>query len=335
MYNNYKHKYYKYKKKYLKIKTNLSEHSLNTEEEFPDVEIDDEFIQEDIIITPNDTEEEDIYPITIPDEDSDKLLNSINENDKQYNIKEIGVFQLALGTLMPLYETLESDFIKFANEVNKKKILLINSLDDFDNFTYKYGAVDRYTIQNKVYGTQELLYIRWDKVENEYKGIYIDEGLQEDRYIDAIYNNKIYSSWWQRELPYKQVLIFVPPDFEEFQGKSIEFPFKGKIFPRYEFPDNNYVNIFEKPNIEKYLYIQTFRDFDTFTNKFGYLSDEEGKTIINIYWNDVKNNYKGFYLDQNSEIYPKRFIKAFFGDKKYASWWSHNKLKKGIIYSFI
>lgn len=84
-----------------------------------------------------------------------------------------------------------------AKRKQKDKILYIRTIDDFDNFTNKYGSM----------GTKDkrpcYIYINWDKVANNFKGFYLDvknENLHMMRFDKAILRNKFrLKSWWSYE----------------------------------------------------------------------------------------------------------------------------------------
>ena len=80
-----------------------------------------------------------------------------------------------------------TSYIRYAEGTDENKILLIDNIDAFDEFTNKYGYV--------VAGVIE---IDWMKVRKDYKGIYIDKdiGIKPARYATAFFKGKRYKSWW-------------------------------------------------------------------------------------------------------------------------------------------
>ena len=74
---------------------------------------------------------------------------------------------------------------------NADKILVIDDVDSFDEFTNKYG----YMRTNGI----DKISIKWKMVAKDYKGIYIDKDttIHPNRYLLAFYKGKKYGSWWK------------------------------------------------------------------------------------------------------------------------------------------
>lgn len=70
-----------------------------------------------------------------------------------------------------------------------------------------------------------------------------------------------------------------------------------------------------KPNKDKILFIGSIENFDTFTNKYGYVYDG----CIGIKWSEVARDYKGFGLD--TDLTDNRFLMAVYQSNTYTSWW--------------
>lgn len=101
------------------------------------------------------------------------------------------------------------------NDINKDKIvnrtaksgkdliLYLQNVDDFDDFTDKYGIVEN----NK-------LFIRWSDVAFDYKGFGLDGNtnneLYKKRYVKSEFEHNIYPSWWKNE-------------FDEEENNLVEF----------------------------------------------------------------------------------------------------------------
>jgi len=241
---------------------------------------------------------------------------------------------LARANQQEKYKLEDGDFVKIGDEPAKSKILIINNIDDFDDFTYKYGALAKYTDVDKEYGDEAVLYIKWNQVAEKYKGFYVDVGISAERQEQAFYKGKGHKSWWGREYPFENVIIFEPWDFTLFVGVKIDSPFKGEIYGQNDFTEQDYTDIFtdhKDKKEKKIVKLDSFKSFDTFTNKYGYLENDKN---LSINWNNIADKYKGFYIDPNSEIYPKRYISAHFKDNKYKSWWISNDIKSGYVYLF-
>lgn len=342
-------KYYKYKNKYLNLKKKLSDMSYIANLEDPDPYYleernnnnDDYLPSYDIpqfpfnlptdtdIITEDQQETIDIY------EHSDTVGNvqesDENPDNEEYaeiivpdGIVDVGIYGLARGQSEKLYNV--TNFINYSQEPDPKKILKIDNIDDFDDFTYKYGAISE----------DDTLYIHWDKVAKDYKGLYLDEGIRADRQDDAYFNNKYYPSWWNTEFNF-EVLIFVKEDFNLLIGKNVNNPVKSKIYNENDFTPQMYIDYNEstKSQPDKIIRLSSYNSFDDFTNKYGLLKlDNNNESYIDINWDAVKADYRGIYIDKDAEIYPDRYKIAFFDGKKYKSWWKLSNMKQ-LVYIFL
>ena len=79
-------------------------------------------------------------------------------------------------------------------------------------------------------------------------------------------------------------------------------------------------------------------DFDKFTNEYGFLREEEvGKNEVNsaidIEWDRVAADYRGFYIDKDMNLEERDKI-AFLKGLKHNSWMDMTGIKKGLIYIF-
>lgn len=92
---------------------------------------------------------------------------------------------------------------------NINKILVIDSIDQFDIFTNKYGSLKVYTSGHSDYKNGQI-FINWNKVSNDYKGFYLDYNneLKMRRYTKAPFGSSLYNSWWQYEYRYYDAIIF-------------------------------------------------------------------------------------------------------------------------------
>ena len=168
-----------------------------------------------------------------------------------------------------------------------------------------------------------------------YKGIFLGEGIVNDRKSNAYYNGELYESWWMNEYKTgpKKVFIFQKPLYVRYQGKKINKPFKGRTFQENDFTENDYTEWSDGVNNTKILKIDNVQTFDKFTNKYGYILKNNK---IGIIWKKVNNDWKGFYFDKDSftDFYLHRFKKAFYNGKKYDSWWSNEDIYIGFVYVF-
>jgi len=308
---NYKYLYHKYKYKYLKLKGgSQSEPTLYDDVRNKDIE---DIEKEEIV----DILEEDITLESISDARTDETEST-----------EVGTVRKTLGKSAKSYNIEQDQFISLSDNPDKSKILSIDTLDDFDEFTDKYGSVT----------DNNLIYIKWDNVANKYNGIYVNSGLSDERYSTAYFKGKTYKSWWESEFPYDDVLIFLPVPDQIVTGEVIKEPFKGIIFDENNFSDDQYIAKFTKsPDYvkNKILLINSYDIFDEFTNKYGNLFETQKSQTryIRINWDLAKTDYRGFYLDKDSDI-SDRYGMAFYRGDKYVSWVKVDKIQHGKVYIF-
>lgn len=87
---------------------------------------------------------------------------------------------------------------------------------------------------------------------------------------------------------------------------------------------------------DKILFIDTIKDFDIFTKKYG-LPKKVGNQFHHVFiqWDKVSENFKGFYLNgDNKELYIERHDNIMFKNKfMLKSWWSmdYDKITKNIM----
>lgn len=292
--NIYKNKYIKYKLKYLTLKGSGS--------------IDD-------------TTE---GPIDIRELD-EKYVLPIKFDGRETSIDaiDVGIYGKARAIQVSRYKFDDDDFINKLVK-NTTKILLIDHVDTFDEFTDKYGkkVTDHYIIE-------------WDKVQEDYKGIYLAPTLYDDRFS---YTKEGDISWWDYEYFYDGVLIFVEPEYERFKGVVKDYPFKSRVFSQMYFREDHYINFEDGPNRDKIVKLEDTMSFDKFTNKYGELYDKDKNDIytLKIKWNDVKGDFKGFLIDKDSyePLFIKRAYKTFYKDNKYFSWWKGEGIQSGVVYIF-
>jgi hypothetical protein len=92
---------------------------------------------------------------------------------------------------------------------NRKKVLVIETIHQFDIFTNKYGSVRMNGLFSKV-PFETPIYINWDRVSMDYKGFYLNptNELRMERYSHALLGAARLKSWWQYEYNYSDVIIF-------------------------------------------------------------------------------------------------------------------------------
>lgn len=96
----------------------------------------------------------------------------------------------------------DGEFTRELKRPDPTKILLIDNIESFDHFTNKYGQYGR---------DLETLYIKWDRVMNDYKGFYLDQtntNLFILRHQYAYYKKYRLDSWWSYEYKPYSVMIF-------------------------------------------------------------------------------------------------------------------------------
>lgn len=335
----YRHKYHKYKNKYLRLRENTY---LVTDS---DVEPDDDHIKYDIATTPEDPNPP-YYPAESTKEDTevwDTVL--LTTPEAPTIIKDIGKSiidkselntYMTRGKILKPFEVSGSEYTS-VNKPNNNKILKINTVDEFDDFTDRYGYVYKFIDSSPVYGVQELLLIRWTDVAGDYKGLYINEGLQNERFTEVFFRGRTYPSWWNTEFKITDILIFDKDNFELATFDVIKSPFSARVYDENELREKNFIDIYDKSKDkkQKILKLDDIKSFDKFTNEFGYLyTNRKNKQSIKIDWSKVSSKYKGIYIDKDSDIYEDRIKFAFFNDIKLTSWLHNTELQRGKIYVF-
>ena len=84
---------------------------------------------------------------------------------------------------------------------NKNKLLYIDTVENFDSFTNKYGFID-----DKYFA---IIYIRWDLVAKDFMGFGLNHKLFGDRFFECQFRGKEYISWWDAEYYYDDFNLFV------------------------------------------------------------------------------------------------------------------------------
>lgn len=343
----YKRKYYKYKYKYLILKGGGD---FTQPIDDPDIVDFDEETQlypienEDMVDTTVDLGE-------LEEEDNEKFaqyrnsyegFNEFLSENLQQIIVDVGTFGKARGKRYTIDDFEESDFIYLKDKSNKDKILRITSLNDFDQFTDKYGQLHAINDDNI-----NDIYIEWGKIADEYRGVYITSSVLQGRDHQIPYKNKTVNNWvntdpnWNnREYNFlDEVVLFVRERPAIFYREIIE-PFKGNVADPYAINEKEIATIDDKITYDKVLIINDVESFDKFTNKYGIVKDKFFKKydkyvkFIDIDWNKVNIDYMGFYIDKDNNFKDDRYRYAFFSDDKLRSWWKTNKINQGVVYLF-
>lgn len=214
-----------------------------------------------------------------------------------------------------------SQFIKLSRDPSKNKILRISKPDNLDLFTSQYGKVDDNT-----------LYINWIKLSKFYKGIYFKASAFNGRETDIPYKDKTMKSWINHDMYpdfIGKVVIFVHRD-TEIIGEKITKPFKGSVVSELEFDEEDFIDVKEKSDLSKIVIIDDIKSFDVFTRRYGFVKDK----FIDLKWDEIKKDYKGFYIENSKIIQGNRYKVAFLSDKRYGSWLVNNNIKLSAIYLF-
>ena len=135
-----------------------------------------------------------------------KYLNLKNKNKDKLNHNLIPIIvNYKYNTKVKSVNFNKLDDFKVTNnidEVNKNKVFIIETIDQFDKFTNKYGFNPKPTTE---------IFIRWDKVKNDFFGFGIKDisgDLYKHRFWEAYLKNKLYGSWWRLEWYEDDFVIF-------------------------------------------------------------------------------------------------------------------------------
>lgn len=168
----YQHRYNKYKSKYLKLKLqvggNVGEIDLS--------DVEKNIINVDLMEEQdhNDPSQEIPRPDLPSIEDDDIIIKPTQEISLRENTNfTIGSDEYSIRVQLEPKDIIVAD-----------NILQINSIDDFDNFTNKYGLIHK-----------DKLIINWPKVSKKYEGIYINDSLRTDRQDVLPFGSETKESW--------------------------------------------------------------------------------------------------------------------------------------------
>lgn len=324
----YKEKYYKYKNKHNKW---LQENN------FVDPDKGDGYNEDN----PESVSDDELILRDIPDEELSESLESSVNNDKQqfegFDTKsgndiitenlnqtniDVGLFAKARGKLFDYSDFNKSDFIYFNNKPNKSKILHLDNHNSFDEFTEKYGFINK----------DKNLYIKWDQVNKKYKGIYVASSVLNDREETIPYMGKTVQNWVNNDLrgQYLDKAIIFQKYRNIIREKEIQKPFHGYVVDSYAIDDELTKISDPIERDKKILLIDDVRSFDKFTGKYGFID----KSDISIKWDKVKKDYDGISIDKDNFFEKNRRHKAYFHDQLYDSWWEKSNIVAGLAYLF-
>lgn len=346
----YRHKYHKYKYKYIQMQRQLEgklhardDPNIRDGEDMdnPPIMSDDELermnevydrtdekITERInkfILNKKDAEFEG-YDMDIPTSTTNDL---ILDNNLQQKIVDIGITGKARGKLYEIYEFDKSDFTGMKkNKSNKNKILTLKDKDAFDLFTDKYGKIRKVDGEKKVF-------INWDKVATDFKGIYIISSSLGDRNVAVTYNNEVVPNWLDYDFGYLDQVVIFKKSRDLINHKEITKPFKGYMVDENVINDSDFVKITdENKSKDDILFIGDVKSFDKFTNRYGFLKRINGEISVKIEWDKVESDYDGFYIDKDNNFEKDRIETAFYKGNQYPSWLDIEDIETGVVYLF-
>lgn len=225
------HQYIKFKNNYIKLKYDncikLKYGGYVPDEEIPD-EDEINFIES---VMENVEEEATEKVEDIIDEDKKYIGDSNITTDEINTVVQIGKIS---GKVCHYADFSDDDFINTTSQTNMSKILMINNINTFDTFTDKYGFLKK-----------KNLFIDWQKVANDYRGIYITSAVNE-RTNEAVFLNKVVPSFMIDDFGYiDDVILFLKEEEIKYE-KNITYPFKGYVMDYYAVDENLFVTINDK-----------------------------------------------------------------------------------------
>lgn len=249
--------------------------------------------------------------------------NMYRNTETNYKVVDIGIKYIARGRVHLPDELAASDM---------KNILVLSTVEQFDNFTDTYGRLDRET--NKVF-------IRWTSVANDFLGIQIQESATYDRDVSIPYKTKNnasedYESWLQYDFGYIGKIVIFKKERQFYTNRTaITKPFRAQVVDSYTLPSDDFIRITDPYTKDKILLIDDVKTFDKFTRQFGVVTpDKNGDQFISIKWKDIKEKYDGIYIDNTVDLKSDRYGKAYLNGKLYNSWWSKFDINDGVVYVF-
>lgn len=264
--------------------------------------------------------------------DSYDLDDYFNKYDKpeEKDEMEIGLFNLIRGKVYEFYELDKNNIITWKDKKDNSKILHLQTVDEFDKFTEKYGFI--FSKIDDVHNDPDtIVAIKWNIVSEDYKGLYIDPGLNSDRYKNAMLDNDLHNSWWISEynIPQTKYIVFMKTEKQDYGINISKHNFKAKMYDDYDIAKNEIIDYNVEGNNKKICKIYSLEQYDNFTKEFGYIK----KNTLNIEWNNVLEKWKGIVInDDDFEQLSYRYHVNFYDDKKYKSWWKYYDIALNKIY---
>lgn len=327
----YKRKYYKYKNKYTKW---IKENSFDDPDVVDAYDSDDLDPMSDKELVIERDEEDEIDEILEENTKIKKDFEGFNTNagefeseDLKQDTFDIGLFAKARGKSFDSNEFDDEDFGKL-NKPNKSKILRVDDKDTFDTFTEKYGFINK---------KDKRPYIKWDVVNKDYKGIFIESSVLSDREDTIPYMGRTVPNWVDYDFNHLDEVIIFKKYRNLIRSKDISKPFKGTVVDEYAIEDTEFSRITDPITNDKILLIDDVKSFDKFTFEYGVIKKNKknkNKLFIDINWRKLNINYDGFYIDKDNDFYNERYKYAFYDNKLYESWWFKNDIESGVVYLF-
>lgn len=246
-------------------------------------------------------------------------------DDLQQEIFDVGLFGEARGKEYDYGEFGPLDFITLKSYHDKTKILMINNKDSFDDFTEKYGRLNK---------KDKQVYIRWKKVSRQYRGIYITSSALDDREKVIPFRGKTVNNWIEYDYNNIDKVILFKKEPSILYRRRIHEPFKGYIVDNFAIDIKDFASIFEPITHDKILVINDVKSFDIFTKRYGKLSQSNGELFISIKWDLVSHDYDGIYIEEDNFLRKNRYAKAYFDEKIYNSWWKRSDFVFNMVYLF-
>lgn len=256
------------------------------------------------------------------------------ENEIETNLQEIlfdNVDNLSVDDEF-LLESSNGDIYGKINKKNQTNFYQIDTQNKLDKFTFKYGLInnEQYTID-------------WPKVMKKYKGIFISSSSiqnREDYMPNKVtkYNNtstkknthsNTIKSWISQNIIDKPIkFITKEEDYSKIIPIEITEPFKAIMTDKYLLNENEMTYKVTNKDKNNILIIDSLSIFDKFTNNFGKIINGE----FYIKWDEVKKNFKGFFIEPLETIQLTRTENIWYKHKQYNSWLKN--IDNDVVYLF-
>lgn len=261
---------------------------------------------------------------------------------------------------------------EYDEELSDPNILILGNIDNFDDFTYKYGFIEETP-------AGQILIIDWRKVKKDgYKGVHIKDGLSAQRKELAMFDGIVYNSWWKRDFLSNNTVYFYDANGRDltklalddvagdiFVGDSAQdtptdspkptkFP-KGKSvtklagdadvleFQRVQYPipsvlheifsiNESDLTQFQERPSQRKILHINTLDAFDMFTRMFGVLKDDG---LHIDWDDVKSKYSGIYLDKGVDFIKNRDSIAFHNGDPYKSWIENDYVVWGAVYLFL